>query len=477
MATTNTKHVVLFPFPGQGHLVSFLEAARLLRRVLPGDVSITLVSTPRNVAALRASTSASSSSFAINFHELPFVPADHGLPADCESTSSIPPPAYLTLFEAFESLEPAFDAYISRLIAENESVCVIADVFVAWTVGVARRRGCANAVFVSCGALGTAILHALWKSMPGLPFGDDGLLRLPEYPEVELHQSQLSPVFLSSPSHGMDRLIAFHDRQIQHGYLTDAVLMNTVQELEPTGLAMVRRTLGKLVPVCSIGPLVRDGSADVTDGAAVMLWLDSQPPSSVLYISFGSQNSIRPKQMMELATAVESTSRPFIWAFRPPVGIDIDTNGGEEWLPEGFEARARATNRGLLVRGWAPQVSILAHGSTGAFLSHGGWNSVLESLTHGVPIVGWPLSAEQFYNVKMLEEEWGVCVEVARGNLESSAVESSKVAEVIETVMGAEMRRRVAEVQEVMKRAWAQDGGSSRAALQEFFAAMRLHCA
>jgi UDP:flavonoid glycosyltransferase YjiC (YdhE family) len=124
------------------------------------------------------------------------------------------------------------------------------------------------------------------------------------------------------------------------------------------------------------------------------------------------------------------------------VGIDVDVNGGEEWLPEAFEARARAANRGLLVHGWAPQVSILAHGSTGALLSHCGWNSVLESLTHGVPIVGWPLSAEQFYNVKTLAEEWGVCVEVARGNLESSAVESCKVAEGIETVMGAEMRRR-----------------------------------
>ena len=92
-----------------------------------------------------------------------------------------------------------------------------------------------------------------------------------------------------------------------------------------------------------------------------------------------------------------------------------------------------------------------------------------------MPIVGWPLAAEQFYNVKMLAEEWGVCVEVARGNLETSVVESCKVAEVVETVMGPEMRRRVAEVQEVMKSAWAEDGGSSRAALQEFIAAMRLH--
>ncbi|KAM0885773.1 hypothetical protein ACQ4PT_030128 [Festuca glaucescens] len=471
-ATTSTKHVVLFPFPGQGHLASFLEAARLLRRALPGDdVTITLVSTPRNVAAL----SASSSSF-LTFHALPFVPADHGLPADCESTSSLPLPAFITLFEAFESLEPAFDAYISRL---EPGCVVIADVFVAWTARVARRRGCAHAVLVSCGALGTAILHALWRNMPTpLPFSDDGLLRLPKHPEVELHRSQLSPAFLFSGG-AMDRWTAYFHRQIGHGYLTDAVLMNTVDELEPTGLAMTRRTLGEKVPVFPIGPLVRDVSAD-DDGGGVMSWLDSQAASSVLYISFGSQNSIRPEQMLKLATALESTCRPFVWAFRPPVG---QVDGRDECLPlpEGFEERARAASRGVVVHGWAPQVRILAHGSTGAFLSHCGWNSVLESLTHGVPILGWPLSAEQFYNSKMLAEEWGVCVEVARGNQpDSPAVESGKVAEVVETVMGgstaAEMRQRVAVVLELMKRAWAEDGGSSTTALREFLRATRLQC-
>ncbi|KAI4981501.1 hypothetical protein ZWY2020_021993 [Hordeum vulgare] len=106
MATTSTKHVVLFPFPGQGHLAAFLQVARLLRRALPGDVKITIVSTPRNVAALRASSSASASSYVIGFHALPFFPADHGLPAECESTSSLLPPEFLILFEAFESLRP-----------------------------------------------------------------------------------------------------------------------------------------------------------------------------------------------------------------------------------------------------------------------------------------------------------------------------------------------------------------------------------
>ncbi|CAO2203345.1 unnamed protein product [Urochloa humidicola] len=481
MATTTrrNKHVVLFPFPGQGHLASFHAIARLLVRELP-DAAVTLVSTPRNVAAMRSSLAVDHSS-SIGFHSLPFVPADHGLPAACESTSSLPVPAFITLFEAFETLEPAFDAYLSGLRGGGADVCVVADVFVAWTVCAARRHGCAHAVAVSCGALGTAIFHALWSHMPALPFGSDGTLRLPELPPgMTLERTQLSPALLFRGELS-DRWTAFYHRTMRHGRRTDAVLANTVEELEPTGLALMRRALGNgNVPVWPVGPLVR--SDDESDGDGVLRWLDSQPPSSVLYISFGSQNTIQQKQMTELAAALEDTGRPFVWAIRPPVGCEIAGafRDDGEWLPEGFEARASSGgNRGVLVRGWAPQVRILAHASTGAFLSHCGWNSVLESMVHGVPVIGWPLAAEQFYNASLLAEEWGVCVEVARGNLESSRVERAKVAEAVETVMGdtpesAAMRRRVAEVREVMQGAWEEDRGSSRAALHEFLRAMRL---
>jgi hypothetical protein len=125
----------------------------------------------------------------------------------------------------------------------------------------------------------------------------------------------------------------------------------------------------------------------------VLRWLDTHPQSSVLYISFGSQNTIQANQMAELAAALETTGRPFVWGIRPPVGFDVAGAFRDEWLPEGLEARGRAENRGLVVRGWAPQVRILAHATTGVFLRHCGWNSVLECLTHGVPILGWPLLA------------------------------------------------------------------------------------
>jgi UDP:flavonoid glycosyltransferase YjiC (YdhE family) len=117
-------------------------------------------------------------------------------------------------------------------------------------------------------------------------------------------------------------------------------------------------------------------------------------------------------------------------------------------------------------------VRILSHPSTGAFLSHCGWNSVLESLSRGVPLIGWPLGAEQFFNAK-LAVEWGVCVEVARGNLESSTVESRAVAEAVRAVMGEtakgdEMRRKAAAIARALEAAWDAPGGSAAESLEGF---------
>ncbi|KAL0459268.1 UNVERIFIED_CONTAM: UDP-glycosyltransferase 92A1 [Sesamum latifolium] len=140
-----------------------------------------------------------------------------------------------------------------------------------------------------------------------------------------------------------------------------------------------------------------------------MEWLDKREPKSVLYISFGSQNTISASQMMNLAKALDASSRNFIW-------------------------RVHDQERGLIISRWAPQVEILAHNSVAAFMSHCGWNSVLESLKNGVPLIGWAVAAEQFYNAKLLVEEVGVCVEVARGtNVE---VREEDIREKIEMVMG-----------------------------------------
>ncbi|XP_010252445.1 PREDICTED: UDP-glycosyltransferase 92A1-like [Nelumbo nucifera] len=118
----------------------------------------------------------------------------------------------------------------------------------------------------------------------------------------------------------------------------------------------------------------------------------------------------------------------------PLVGFDINGEFKAEWLPEGFEESVTKSRQGLVVRKWAPQLEILSHKSKSVFLSHCGWNSVLESLSQGVPIIGWPLVAEQAYNSKLMEEEIGVCVELARGL--DGRVMSGEVEREIKLVMG-----------------------------------------
>uniref|UniRef100_A0A0D9W319 Glycosyltransferase n=1 Tax=Leersia perrieri TaxID=77586 RepID=A0A0D9W319_9ORYZ len=470
MSSSPKKHVVLFPFPGRGHLTAFLSLAGLLRRVLLPSATMTLVSTQRNVDTLRAT--AADAPF-LNLHTLPFSPTDHGLPPGHQS-SDVRPALTVRLYEAFETLQPAFDSFVSELISSRAAdddadvVVVVSDVFVAWTVEVARRHGCRHAFFVSCGAFGSAVLHSLWSHLPLYPDELTGRVLLPEYPDVFIHRSQVSKYTLAATGATTDGRTTYFDRQLRHGYQTDAVLVNTVAELEPDGLAMLRRTLK--VPVWPVGPLTRAADAEPHDDDAVLRWMDAQPPRSVLYVSFGTDGTIRAEHMLELAAALKSSGRRFVWKINDADDVTL--------LPEGFEERARTEDTGFLIHGWAPQVRILAHASTGAFLSHCGWNSVLESVSCGVPMVGWPLSAEQFYNVMVLEE-LGVCVEVARGKTDDTVVERKRLAEVMETVMGEtakgdDMRRRVWQVRKVMVDAWKEDGGSSMVASQAFLEAMRL---
>ncbi|XP_039827614.1 UDP-glycosyltransferase 92A1-like [Panicum virgatum] len=196
------------------------------------------------------------------------------------------------------------------------------------------------------------------------------------------------------------------------------LVINTSEEIEPKGLHLIRKLSG--LPTFAVGPLTggRAPSSEDTarDEDSCIKFLDSKPAASVLYVSFGSQNTIPASQMMELERGLEASGRPFIWAVRPPVEFDGTEEFRAEWLPDGFEDRVAAAAQGVVVRRWAPQVAILAHASTGAFLSHCGWNSVLESLWHGVPVVGWPLLADQVFDSRMLEE-LGVGMEVASGRM------------------------------------------------------------
>ncbi|CAL5365397.1 unnamed protein product [Camellia sinensis] len=162
------------------------------------------------------------------------------------------------------------------------------------------------------------------------------------------------------------------------------MLYNTCRELEGKYIDYLP-VIGekKVVPV---GPLVQGIVDDENEHSEIIQWLDNKGEYSTLFVSFGSEYFVSKEEIEEIAHGLELSMVNFIWVVRFPNGEKVEL---EEALPKGFVDRLG--ERGLVVDGWAPQARILTHSSTGGFVSHCGWNSVLEGLKFGVPIVAIPM--------------------------------------------------------------------------------------
>lgn len=197
---------------------------------------------------------------------------------------------------------------------------------------------------------------------------------------------------------------------------TNGIIVNTFSELEPHALNALAD--GKIPPVYAVGPILnlkRNGHGPGNnDFKEIMQWLDVQPPSSVVFLCFGSMGSLRADQLKEIARALENTGCRFLWSLHKHPAEDkmeqsTESSRPHNVLPDGFLDRTSYFGR---VIGWAPQVDVLAHPSIGGFVSHCGWNSTLEGIRFGVPIAAWPLYAEQQLNAFELVVELGLAVEV-----------------------------------------------------------------
>nr|AFJ53036.1 UDP-glycosyltransferase 1 [Linum usitatissimum] len=492
-----SDHILMLPFMAHGHLIPFLSLAQNIHRRRP-EITITIAATPLNIQYLRSSLAGSNNNNNnIRLHDLPLSPAaaeQYGLPPGAENTENLPLDMMINLFLASTTLESPVNDLLVKITAEEGGrppLCVISDVFFGWANDVAKANNTPNLTFTTGGAYGTLAYISIWLNRPhkradgqeeeeyfDVPgFGDGRRFHI-----TQLHQ------FLRK-SDGTDSWSKFFQIQLCKSLNSHGWLCNSVEEIEPLGFELLRKYTNR--QIWGIGPLLPPqfllGSSSSssrrttakTHGVSpekCLEWLQLHEPGSVLYISFGSQNSINPTQMMELAIGLEQSSvRAFVWVIRPPIGFDKKSEFRPEWLPEGFEQRVTESKRGLLVRNWAPQLEILSHESVGGFLSHCGWNSVLESLSQGVPIIGWPLAAEQAFNSKMLVEEMGVAVELARGGV--GGLDREDVKRVVEIVMvnGEEMKRRAVVASEELKASVRDDGdgkkkGSSAKAMDGFLA-------
>ncbi|XP_006367584.2 UDP-glycosyltransferase 92A1-like [Solanum tuberosum] len=355
----------------------------------------------------------------------------------------------VTIFNSTLSLKEPLQKLILEIIEKDGKppLCIVSDTFMGFASEVARSCGTFNVSFTTAGAYGTAAYVSLWLNLPHL-LAIDGVFKMPGFDDSCCFFSvdQLHPFM--KLANGDDPWSKVVKSLLLPSFDSIGFLCNSVEDIEPMGVKAIEN-LTKL-PVWCIGPLLpqcmlkksekdsifesRIGKEHGLSPEECISWLNEHPERSVLYISFGSQNTISTSQMMALAMGLEESERPFIWVVRPPIGFDIKGEFRSEWLPKGFQERVSKSKKGLLVKSWAPQLQILSHSSTGAFLTHCGWNSVLESLSQGVPIISWPLAGEQAFNSKLLMEEMGVCVELTKWY--SSDVDKEDVKKVVETVLG-----------------------------------------
>ncbi|KAL9277291.1 hypothetical protein ACSQ67_025161 [Phaseolus vulgaris] len=221
--------------------------------------------------------------------------------------------------------------------------------------------------------------------------------------------------------------------------IADGIIINTFLEMESGAIrALEERGNGK-IKLYPVGPITQKGSDNEADGC--LRWLDKQPNCSVLYVSFGSGGTLSQHQINELAWGLELSGQRFLWVLRAPNSsasgayLEAAKEDPLEFLPKGFLERTK--EKGLVVASWAPQVQVLGHSSVGGFLSHCGWNSTLESVLEGVPLITWPLFAEQRMNAVMLSD--GLKVALRPTFNDDGIVEKEEIAKVINSLMDAEI--------------------------------------
>jgi cis-zeatin O-glucosyltransferase len=258
---------------------------------------------------------------------------------------------------------------------------------------------------------------------------------------------------------------------------SSGILVNTCRALEGEFIDFVAGQMaGPGKKVFSIGPLnpLLDGGAPEQGKARheCLDWLDRQPPASVIYVSFGSTSSLRTEQIAELAAALKGSEQRFIWVLRDADRADVFAESGESRHAKFLSEFTKETEgAGLVITEWAPQLEILAHGPTAAFVSHCGWNSTMESMSHGKPILAWPMHSDQPWDAELICKYFKAGFLVRPCQQHHEVTPAAEIQEVLEKLMstdeGRAVRQRAATLGEAV-RAEAAVGGSSHKDLDDF---------
>lgn len=456
MEETPTPHAAFLSSPGMGHQIPVLELAKHLITQHNIPVTILVVTTHTSPAESHLlHPPATTSPNLLRIVQLP--------PVD---VSSLLDPTAAVVTQLCVMMRAAVPSVRSALLGlRPRPTSLIVDIFGSESLPVADEFRMAKYVYITSNAWFAALTcycHVFDKEVVGQYVDQTEMLRIPGC-------KPLRPEDVVDPM--LDRNDQQYKEYVRMGVeysSAHGMLLNTWEDQDRRSLNALRSIVD--VPVYPIGPLTKAAEPEATN-TELMEWLDQQPCESVLYVSFGSGGMLSGEQLTELAWGLEMSQQRFVWVVRPPIDGQADASffssgngavsGAVDFLPDGFVDRTR--NSGLIIPLWAPQMKILSHSSVGGFLSHCGWNSTLESLVNGVPMIAWPLYAEQRMNAAFLTEELGVAVQ-PEVLPTKEVVRREEIEEMVRSVMeferGKGMRVRAKELKISGEKALSKGGSS-----------------
>nr|GME15601.1 UDP-glucose flavonoid 3-O-glucosyltransferase 6-like [Ipomoea batatas] len=470
--------LVFVPFPGMGHIRPAIDMAKLLihtqQNLSVTLLAITFPNDSKVTSYLESFLSNNDSRMKVKL-----LPNDESALKNMNTMAS-------AFFRSFiDSHKPLVRDCVQEIVGSSGSVRLagfVVDAYSSAMADVAHEFG-----------VPTYVLNASGAAMLGLQLHLQSLRDERGVDVTELKDSDPDLIVSAYLNPFPVKLLPFVARE-KTGWSTffldvakrmreaKGIIVNTFFDLEPHALESLSED-EKVPPVYLVGPLLNLNSEnDQESEKEILEWLGHHPDSSVVFLCFGSAGFFPESQVKEIAYALERSGHRFLWTLRrPPTQgsfLPTDYNNPSEILPEGFLERTKSIGK---VIGWAPQAAVLAHPAVGGFVSHCGWNSILESVWFGVPMATWPIYSEQQANAFQVVREMGIGVEIKMDYI-IDIVDTTKIpeivsADVIETGIRKLMimdrhsnpARKKAEELKEQSRAALAEGGSSYSYLGRFF--------
>ncbi|KAL3819783.1 hypothetical protein ACJIZ3_005688 [Penstemon smallii] len=455
--STKQSHVavIMVPFPAQGHLNQLMQLSCLITSY---NIPVYYVGSAihNHQAKVRVNGLSPHDIAKIHFHDLP-TPSFASPPPNPNSSNKFP--AHLQpAWDATLSLRQPFATYLRDMSSKANRVVVIHDPLMAVVVqDVASIPNAESYVFHCLSAFYQFSFD--WESK-GIPFP----IELPK--ELPSSEGCITDEILSFAALQMEPLKYRAGDIYNTCRLIEAPYLDLLASKDETGNRK-RWAIGPILPTkLSLANKSDDGKLKCLE------WLDKQEAKSVIYVSFGTTTSLSDEQIEELALGLEQSKQRFLWVLRDAdKGNIFDGEVRRAKLPDGYEERVEGV--GMVVRDWAPQPEILAHPSTGGFMSHCGWNSCIESIKMGVPIAAWPMHSDQSTNTIFVTDILKIGFVVREWTQREELVKASTIANVVRRLMaseeGNEIRKRAEELGANLRQA-TEEGGVSRVEFEWFIA-------